>query len=321
MGRGDRLLQPWGGPIRRILGLCFVALLLATAPRCACDGVFLTPLPDAGSAPDAGGVALDGGSLDAGPPRDGGGPDSGIADGGEGEGEDGGIIVTLPDGGTTPPCLFPGRPTFPFTCEGDEDWCDPAGDVDAPENDVVATWSRFEGAELVVDVRFLGMPFWLYRSNLDFYLDPRTYLSSGAGRIPALFGDGFDPPQLDGAMRVSLGSGGQADVPPSYPPDAYVVEPTPEADSFDRCATVLFAPDAPFMEFRFPLDAASFIAYFMFTGRGFPDDPSGFFVDPDFLFPGTSPGVLGSAGGRPDDLPMFVSICTLTCEDVGGTLQ
>jgi hypothetical protein len=107
----------------------------------------------------------------------------------------GGITVSSPDAGVQPSCLTQGA-AFPFSCEGDEDYCEPSSDVALPAQDIVAAWSHFEGDVFVVDLRFRAMPFTVYRSVLRFFVDPNPFDgTSGHAQYSFITND-------DGSSRV-----------------------------------------------------------------------------------------------------------------------
>ena len=121
-------------------------LPLVAAAGLACEDPELVGVQDGGPlSPDSGSPD---GERDAGELTDSGEPvvDAGVPDAG------------IVDGGTDE-CVFAEAPAIPFTCEGDEDWCDPAGDALHPEGDLLAIWSRFEGDDWVIDMRFAAPPF------------------------------------------------------------------------------------------------------------------------------------------------------------------
>ena len=121
--------------------------------------------------------------LAAGPDDDGGQGvvDAGFADGGFADGgfADAGLAEAGPFIVGDAPVAVDAGPCDPLNgaeqghiCEGDEDLCEPVADVQLPDFDVLALWSRVEGNEFVVDALFRRLPFswpgqltWLFRVN------------------------------------------------------------------------------------------------------------------------------------------------------------
>jgi hypothetical protein len=126
--------------------LAIVALGVTGAAACP-DG-FVSPLET-----DAG--RLD----DGGPDDDDAGPgDAGTSDGGFDAGDDTGPEDAGEADAGPPPCV-----TEPvdadYTCEPDQDFCDPPGDGIVPHVDILAGWSRVEDGAFIVDLLFRAPPF------------------------------------------------------------------------------------------------------------------------------------------------------------------
>ena len=317
-------MVPAGGILGRHLLTSWVILFAgALLPRCTCNPIVLTPIGDGDTASTGSESMRDAGPVVArGDVADDGLADAGPIDGGAAD--EGGVTFTHADAGELPACFVP-RITFDFTCEGDEDICDPEGDVEVPEQDIVATWSRYEGDEFVVDTRFRGMPFTVGLIRWLFYVSPDPFSDAGVDGSEVRFPEGYMPSYLSAGLEIGLNSTPISYVPP-FPP--FVAVPLPQTALLDPCTTYFLAVDQPAAQVRLPLPSGSTSSYFEMTEReraGDDDDGGisgpGSARDPDYLFAGTHPQTLTSRGGAPDVPPTYRSICDITCEDVGGVTQ
>ncbi len=130
------MLRLWGGVFALGLVGCDSSVLVV-----ADAGVADTGIVDAG-ARDGGVEEVDSGVdagvfFDAGPR-----PDAGFPDAGPPLDECGDLVFN----------------TVSHTCEGDEDACEPVGDLGAAGYDVLAVWSRIEDDDLIIQVLFRGLP-------------------------------------------------------------------------------------------------------------------------------------------------------------------
>lgn len=92
----------------------------------------------------------DAGTADAGvDTQDAGFPDAGVGDAG-----------FFDAGPPPPPDCDVTFDTIEHVCEGDEDVCEPIGDLSRASYDVLATWSRVEGDTLVLQFLTRGQPFY-----------------------------------------------------------------------------------------------------------------------------------------------------------------
>jgi hypothetical protein len=277
-------------------------IVAALLSRCTCETPILKindggQLGDAGTRLDDGGEPTDGGSRS----------DAGVV-------TDAGSVV---DAGPT--CDWGPNPPIPFTCEGDEDWCDPAGDTPDAETDLLAMWSRVEGDTLILQFRFAAPPF---RNNLkdDIYVE----FSSAIVAQSAGYADGAvslcedtTPPGsnfcLPGNVIVFVSWAKESPIPAerSYPPEQYGTDPavfTP-----DRCAASL-GRTLPLLELRLPLAQFSDENGEVTYAAMLPADTSG--PPWDFSWPADQPAFVHSKGGRSNDDSDLVSFCELSCPTV-----
>src|SRR4051812_658749 len=96
----------------------FILAALLTA-RCTCEPYTLTPIVDSGDPSRDAGATDAGVTSDSGIDIDAGHDDAGEADAGAFDAGDGGTLTVL-DAGPAPPVCIANRPTFDFSCEGDE---------------------------------------------------------------------------------------------------------------------------------------------------------------------------------------------------------
>lgn len=277
------------------------ALLIVVVGAFGCEPDVLTTL-DGGGADDG---AIDSGFNDAGAdagvedagtsPDAGSGPDAGGLD----AGADGGII----DAGAVCTPAFP-EPS-PFECEGDEDACDTVGDVVEATQDVVAVWSRMEGDEVVVDVRFRDFPFSRYRVSAAVYFETRPYRSESDNQFALLLGDGYRPDQLLYGAEFGVGSGPRDPAP--YPPEGFGLRPDPSDSDFDPCDAFFLSLEEPILELRFDSNLLVVPPLLVQTKRDF---VGGEF---DYSFEGSSPTFRPSRGGQPDRSGGLVSFCDIQC--------
>jgi hypothetical protein len=204
-----------------------------------------------------------------------------------------------------------------FTCEGDEDWCDPFGDAYDPEADLLAVWSRIEGDTLIMQLRFAAPPFRRIRLDepLIAFSNARAGLAAGVPNSPLLCQD-IDPPGVAlcvaGNLRLSLSFVFGAFPCNSYPPTCIGTDlpATAPAIPIDRCAFRL-GRTSPLLELRLP--HAAF---------GQPDGGLAYGIDINAEAPGHlwdyswtpgQPALVTTHGGRADDESDLVSFCELTC--------
>jgi hypothetical protein len=308
-----------------------LAVVLA-APACRLSATSLLKEEDAGPAdrfrvhPDAGRAAnADAGDEphdagdepEAGETTDAGNEGQGV---GEGEGE-GTSVVT--DAGTPVGCSVP-LTLSDFVCDGTEDYCDPVADVAAPQEDILATWSRFDGSTTTIDILFSAMPFTVYRMSLFLFVDPNPFTGTSGDAeyrfITSVDGSStFTPPFLPSGVEIDLGS--SLNEPPAYPPSPAGPAVYPETSQFDYCNAIFLGTNEPLVEFRLPMESGSFNSYFAVAIRDFGGTPGpGGPSDPEYLFSGESPAPIVSRGGSPPAASLS-SLCSITCSDIGGESQ
>lgn len=250
--------------------------------------------------------AGDAGAPDAGAPRDA-GPDAGVDAGGAPE--DAGFLV---DAGDPPPpydagpqCEFDDNPVIPFACEGDEDFCSPIPDRPEPAGDLLAGWSRIDGDDVVIDLRFLAAP---YR-RIDFegvsVLFEHNVLPPYQG-----ISDHSDPlisQSLWGGEWLQLANDDYTERE-GYPPP--VRDGLPVA--FDFC-NVSLGVESPMMRLQVPLalaaNADGTVRYAVQVGAPDRDqysDTSWFGGPKHFEIP---------QGGAPDEADDLLGICSMDCSD------
>jgi hypothetical protein len=295
-------------------------LLLAAAALSGCAACDPEVLVDFDGGAADGGIADDAGFDDAG--VDSGFVDAGLADAGfadAGFADAGFADAGFADAGFV--CVFDGNPDVPFTCEGDEDVCDPAGDASPPSKDLLAAWSHVEGDDLIVDVRFSSRPFITFRQAVSvlFENSPLPSAHPSLGRGPA---DGSAPTveQIEGALRLDIGSGDVGSALPIVFPPFVDTRPDPDETSelFPQCGTLRLGVDQPVLELRVSGYASSVAPPFKYSvgsRNAFVPRTIDFFeVDGQIVF-------VESKGGQPNDGAQLIDICDLTCEAAGGTEQ
>jgi hypothetical protein len=296
-------------------GLLFI-VLMNVAGCAACDGDVLVEVDgdvDAGFE-DAG--FEDAGFEDAGF-HDAGFADAGFADAGfadAGFADAGFADAGLADAGFD--CVFEDLPSdVPFVCEGDEDACDDVGEQDIPDLDMVATWSRVEGDEFIIDVRFAAFPFRRMAQLMGVLLDEAVI--GGPSELNAVPPSPAAGETLIGQLRLDLTngvSGGRF----AFPPQRALLFPQSARQHLAACAPVSIGRNTPVLRYRWSLaqvGSQGQVGYWLSSFRGSPapigDNVSD--VSPiDFVV---------SRGGAPDDDDNFLELCDLTCESAGGTLQ
>lgn len=280
----------------------FCVLTAAASAACGVDpllGMFRPATqPDAGEpGTDAGSV--DGGHVDGGSPRDG-GPD---------EQDDAGP-PTEPDGGSG--CAFSSNPDVPFTCEGDEDFCDPADDVVLGATDILGVWSRIDGAELVVDVRFRAMPFRGGSTQGTYFAMGYPYAGEAAGYVFQYPTDAAPYGRIYSVGTLYLGE----DTPPLTYPPADVYEYPADLTPGNRCDLFALSATEPLLRLRFPIGSLALpdgepARYSVVSLR--PNIPSVTPYQIDDVFFGNGEELLTSLGGAPDFPGDWVGICDLRC--------
>lgn len=280
-----------------------VSLLVAVASA-ACDVDPLFGIMQPATRPDAGEPAtdagiVDGGHDDSGTPRDG-GPD---------EHDDAGPPVEA-DGGSG--CAFSSNPDVSFTCEGDEDFCDPADDVVLGATDILGVWSRIDGADLVVDVRFRAMPFRGGSTQGTYFAMGYPYAGEAAGYVFQYPTDATPYGRIYSVGTVYLG---EDTAPPAYPPDD-VYEYPADLTPGDWCQLFALSVTEPLLRLRFPIGALSLpdgepARYSVVSLR--PNIPSVTPYQIDDVFFGNGEQLLTSLGGAPDFAGDWVGICELRC--------
>ncbi len=268
------------------------ALVSALAAASACDPV--EPLArddagasDAGSGPDAGTLP----QHDAGPPPEDAGPpaDAGFP----------------PDAGPT--CVFDDNPIVPFACEGDEDFCAPVPDRPEPSGDLLAGWSRIEGDDVVIDLRFLAAPFRLATEveSIHLLFEHNT--------LPPYEGlsDHRDPlvsQSLWGGLEAKVGNSNYGECR-GYPPPCVLVEPELP---YDRCQVAL-GVESPVMRVRVPIDlAANADGTVRYAVAIAAPDPLGY---NDTNWFGGPKHFETPQGGAPDGVDDLLGICDMDCSD------
>ncbi len=262
----------------------------------ACDGNVLV-VADAGVVVDAGFV--DGGVVDAGF-VDAGFVDAGIVDAG------------VVDAGTER-CVFPDPEVIPFVCEGDEDVCDPMFDLNdfIPGADIVAVWSRIEGDEFIIDVRYAGFPFRGIPQVSDLVVESTTnedVLEYGVG----FCGERLEPEHSSGEAQLDCVGG----------TDEFQTVPlacigfSEEIETLMGCRVSL-GVSQPVIRYRWPLllvatePLTRFAVYArkVFSAQG--ADCASDAADP----------FLTSRGGAPDAEDTYLPLCGLDCDQLGGRTE
>ena len=241
-----------------------VSALLAAACALACDDVaLLTPAAagdgqadnslDGGVAnEDAGIPDVDGGVTD----EDAGIPDvdGGVADDDAGVPEVDAGPQPTPDPPNPPACEVVFDETT-HICEGDEDACEPIGDLGVARYDVLAVWSRIDDESFVVQVLFRGMPFYC-RGQLGLIVN-RSGVNTPEFRICG----GTDQACASGEFFVELPSRHTADGTGRtlYPPfDITIVHSLDQPISFEFLrGPIRFARDGHLVELTVPLTLVS----------------------------------------------------------------
>lgn len=259
-------------------------------------------------------------ALDSGAPRDAGTrADGGLVDGGT---LDASVVDAATDGGDAGEedcgfsdagvCSFPEPEVFPYTCTGEEDFCDPAEDVPSPATDLVAGWSRIEGDTFILELRFFGMPF--FGGSQDVVVVFHDAPVAPGNHAGAVFPEG----NISG-LRLDLGNWLQ---PSHYPPHVLFTNPPfwccvcfepPPYALYDRCSVVRLSPTLPILELRLPVaDVAGpeGVRYAVFTAR-----PNEFGPPPmDKAWPdGSAPVYHSPRGGSTNGIEDLTGICELRC--------
>jgi hypothetical protein len=238
---------------------------------------------------------------------------------GEGEGEgEGDVGDGEGEGEPHTTCVFPPSEVFPFTCEGDEDWCDDVGRPDAwPDADIVATWGRIEGNKVILEVRMAKLPFRVERSGLGLSLIDGFGFDVGTAAI------GDATPYVGSFDFHNGGIGIGSTLPFTYPLasgqpyDPFVFHnfgTTPLDHPYRGCA-ISISPNKPYVKYEFDFTEGE-KKYIFYAARGLAGTNQNEFSidDYDFYF-------LTPLGGKPDEDIAYESICTMTCEGAGGALQ
>jgi hypothetical protein len=285
-----------------IVRLMAAALVGFIAACTQCDPTVVTPVGEG-----EGEVAEGEGEVGEGE-GDGG---EGEGDGGEGEGEGEGEVPLT--------CVFPPLQEFnDFECEGDEDFCDPvATDRVGPAADLMATWSRIEGDQVIIEARFRMMPFRTERTEVGlclgsgFGFEDFSYRFGDWGPYSSTFecSDGWlfigsTPPHVfplsDGMPHGAVTDQSFSTLPIEHP---------------YRGCDAFVGRFSPYIKYKFNLSGPAY-EYFLLTYRRIADNQ---------MFDGSVEGndvyFLNVSGGRPDEEVEYQSICEMTCEGAGGVLQ
>ena len=234
-----------------------------------------TPVEDAGTFGDAGNPTRDAGDA----------------------GTDGGTIDEQ-DAGSL--CSGPGSLDVPFECEGDEDVCDPLDVTLLNATDVVATWSRVEGDEFVVEVRFRAMPF-LSPSTQDLWIKLGNLTSGSGVQI------NFPESSVSGATQFAMVL--YEHIPPvTFPPRFLRIEPYTAAQPL-ACTGFRLSRDEPLIELRVPREMLEDgeLVYTVLSGR----PNTGLGADRTWIESGEQ--LTASRGGRADVVGELVGYCELEC--------
>ena len=211
------------------------AALALSATGCAPESLLWIERPD-DNRPDAGSEAYDASSPpDGGDSRDGGSADAGAYS----EPRDAG-------------CAFEGPELVPFVPDGSEDFVSSANLAEAPDLDLIATWSHVDGDEFVIDLRFVAAPFHTPRNAL-------VHIGFFSAGEPGLLC------AQQSAMRncshpTSQGVFGD-DYPDrsGWPPELLLLRPDVHSQVLGDACTALAAPvdGAPLLRAKFPLALAA----------------------------------------------------------------
>lgn len=225
--------------------------------------------------------------------------DSGVLDAGDASVDDAGVV----DAGAG--CFFSPVDPVPYTPDGSEDYTDDTPGFH-PEMDVVATWSRIEGADVVVEVRFAAPPFRVelpdYNGSLElgFFVDPAD---------PGL-------PMCDSAEQTNcafpdrlLGISDSPDLGRGWPPDVICIitdNSSPCELVEDLCEHAFVTPTEPYLRLRVPADSVGVDVTSTYVLRA---SHNGVFVSW-----GTEPAdVIEMRGGSAPAMEPFVSVCAIPC--------
>jgi hypothetical protein len=271
-----------------------VAVLLVLGVA-ACDLVPLGPTGD-GTNVD-GGVALDAGETaeDAGEQQDA-SVDAGTAD---------------VDAGST--CAWGENPAVAFDCEGDEDWCDPPGDSRTDEGDIVALWSRIDGDDAVLQIRFAAAPFRLVPEETIHISFARAEgpETDGLPIVGGVFEDTVEPGdefcvQTNVVEILDFDARSSDPRINRYPPRALDSVPNLGVE-VDVC-TFRIGSTAPVIELRLPCatfcDVAGGLVYSVLVDTGPPAD---------FTWQPGDPEHVTSRGGQSDDSLSLEPYCSAEC--------
>jgi hypothetical protein len=199
---------------------------------CTCG---LDPLLEVDGGTDAGAVTEDAGSqIDAGIDGDA-GVDAGV-DAGE-------------------PCFFPPVEPISYSPDGSEDFVDPEGDTLFPDVDLLATWSRIEGDEVIVELLFAAPP-WrsTFRAGglrVGFFVDDDEAGIEICGQV--------DPESNCTLPDVLVGTGIYAES--GWPPTDIALSVCPQASNGTQCSLstieaacdyVFTTENEPFLQLRLP---------------------------------------------------------------------
>jgi hypothetical protein len=188
--------------------------------------------PDAGSEVDAGSEPDAGGEVDAGSE-----PDAGINEDAGGQ-TDAGVQVEE--------CQLPGRAGTPFTCQGDEDWCDPRGDIGGLTTlDVLGVWSRIEGTDFVIEIRTADTPF----RQLSQMLGVRLHDGLESFDLPPVGNLVCIEPVVAPCQVVFVLYGF---ISRGFPPQEFARYPELESH-FDECSQLFVSRSEAAVQLRFPL--------------------------------------------------------------------
>jgi hypothetical protein len=214
--------------------------------------------------------------------------------------------------------VFSETPTFEYACEGDEDFCDPQiyERVSTPETDIVATWARVDGDNLIVDVRFRGLPFRRLRTQVELCTNWKFAPELLADEQDETGSPPYQPAPWSCEAVVVIGATDSYRFPLSdgvlYPEqDTHNFGVRPVDLQFDGCS-VFISSTLPYVRYVLPMQGMA-ATYLVTSHRLLINN-----AQPDASVPGLALEFVEPHGGAPDEQIEFISICDMTCEQAGG---